>query len=167
MSGKSCCSFIILGALCGCGSGPVVKEPRCAEICLNTPETDGAWSVCNTKSTEECLRSCAARIENVSGACATCLLEYARVEMSETYSSNQFCAGEKDAKGHELVLDTSGGGCAADYCHLQSCDDGTYCVYCDGDRASREECERKLFPRREVGCLVHFRPSNQCYLMCD
>ena len=129
-------------------------DPRCVELCeIDEPSLEGAYDVCSAESAKQCKASCDARIEDVSSACASCLLEDADFGLGGSSGFGDECSAPSPECGQGARCTIAG--------------HGGECSYCEGDQAAEEACIRQAHPRREVDCDADFRDPAECAELCD
>lgn len=133
-------------------SGPT--DPRCDAPCApDIPTVDGAYSVCSAASVAYCKASCTTQLEGLSNLCQTCLIE--EMGGSRSVSRPPPPCEEPDAS------------CAGGTSCRMIGPGGLECTYCDGDTAARENCERTLYPRREIVCRSGVADVENCESICE
>lgn len=131
-------------SLSACGTLGAI-DPRCESLCIvKEPAVSGAYDICSQASAERCKQDCSKRIEKQASLCATCQLERAQF-YSDTSSTPTSCTG---------------GACT------MSGRTGS-CTYQEDDKPAHDNCSRQVSPRREVECIVYYRPVMECASLCD
>ncbi|WP_394838597.1 hypothetical protein LVJ94_17005 [Pendulispora rubella] len=146
----------LAASLFGCsddGDASMNVDPRCLQLCtIREPKVDGAYDVCSEPSAARCRLDCAARLSGTTGVCSQCLLENA-----------YFGSHEDDGDGSGCQLGMAECGSQA-RCTIQG--RVGECAYCGGNQQQRDDCLRKVFPRRTAECTTDYASVSKCAEFC-
>ena len=138
-------------------------DPRCRQLCaIKKPDVEGAYDICSQKSSDNCKASCQLRVKDVSPACAICLLEDA--DFGPDGGTGVVVPGFPSSSG--ILCETKRNACEGKEPHCVATGRGGRCEYCYSDQKAKDDCVRKVFPRREVDCTAEFRSIDECANFC-